>query len=477
MKNYFYNLLLTVTNLLFPILSFPYVSRVLGPEGIGQVQFVFSFAQYFSIIASIGIPIYGLREISKNQDNLEARSKIFSELIAINIIACISLAAVYFAVISTFQYFDHQQGLYIAAILLVLLGFTNVEWLYSGMEEFKAIALRSVAFKILGLILLYAFVKNRSDFGLYLYLLIFSYLGNNILSLILLKGKIRLVGKELQLRPHLVPLCYILGTTLAASMYTDMDTVLLGFLSDKKAVGLYTAAVKLSKIAIPFVTSMNVILIPKIGRHFAENDFSAVKLTLQKAFGFILFFAVPIVLGLVFLAPEFIELFSGKEFLPAVYSMRLLSVLPLIIGIAHLFLFMILVPSNHNKQMFVCVAGGVVASLLLNFLLVPKYHEVGSAFANMIAEVVVTGLYYYFIQKFFSVNFPWRLLFEAVLCSLLFLPVIEAIRSLGMSLLFNVLLAVGSCMVVYGLTQLLFKNYVLLDSIAFIKSKITPNLK
>lgn len=477
MKNYFYNLLLTVTNLLFPVLSFPYVSRVLGPEGIGQVQFVFSFAQYFSIIASVGIPIYGLREISKSQDNLDARSKIFSELIFINFTACVCLALTYLFIINTFKYFDHQHDLYAAATVMVLLGFTNVEWLYSGMEEFKAIALRSVMFKILGLIMLYTFIESRSDYGLYLYLLIFSYLGNNLLSLILLKKKIRFVYSGLQLKHHLVPLFFILGTTLAASMYTDMDTVLLGFLSDKKSVGLYTAAVKLSKIAIPFVTSMNVILIPQIGRQFAENDLQAVKHTLDKALQFILFFAVPITFGLAFLAPEFTTLFSGREFLPAVNSMRLLSVLPFIIGIAHLFLFMILVPSNHNKQMFVCVAGGVIVSLSLNFLLVPRYQEAGSAVANVVAEVVVTGLYYYFIRKFFTFNFPWRLLFEATLCSVLFVPVVAVTRSLGLSVLISVLIAVVGCMVIYSLAQLLFKNYVMLDSIAFIKSKITSGLK
>ncbi len=472
MKNYFYNLLLTLTNLLFPVLSFPYVSRVLGPEGIGQVQFVFSFAQYFSIIASVGIPIYGLREIAKHRDDSEARSKTFSELILINFLACVCLALAYLFVINVFHYFGHQHQLYMVATLMVLLGFTNVEWIYSGMENFKAIALRSVGFKMLGLLMLYAFIKSRADYDLYLYLLIFSYLGNNLLSLMLLRKDIKFVSKGVQLKHHLSPLFFILATTLAASMYTDMDTVLLGFLANKKAVGLYTAAVKLSKIAIPFVTSMNVVLIPQIGRQFAENNLKEVNFTLQKALRFILFFAVPATFGLALLAPELIVLFSGKEFLPAVSSMRMLALLPFVIGIAHLFLFMILVPSNHNRQMFVCVAGGLAASLLLNFLLVPRYNEAGSAFANVVAEIVVTGMYYYFIRKFFTINFPWRLLFEAVFCSLLFIPVVLFTRSLAFSVLLSVLLAVGECIVIYSLAQLLLKNDVALDGIAFIKSKV-----
>lgn len=473
-KNYFYNLLLTVTNLLFPILSFPYVSRVIGPEGIGQVQFVFSFAQYFSIVASFGIPIYGIREISKYQNQTEARNKVFSELIVINALACCIIGSCYYAVINYFNYFNYRHDLYSVAVLLVVLGFTNVEWLYSGLEKFKAIALRSVAFKILGLVLLYTFVQKRSDYSLYLYLLIFSYLGNNILSLVLLKHKAKVSIYNLQLKRHLIPLFFILSTTLAASMYTDMDTVLLGFMSDKKSVGFYTAAVKLSKIAIPFITSMNVILMPKVGRQFADMNFINLNKIIDEAFSFILFFAVPIVFGLTLLAPEFIELFSGKEFLPAVSSMRLLAVLPFIIGIAHLFLFLILVPSNHNKQMFICVTAGVVASLFLNFLLVPKYKEVGSAFANIMAEVVVTCFYYHYIRKFFSFNFPWRLFFQAIFCSLLFVPVIIITRNFELSVLLSVLIAVTGCVAMYLSAQLIFKNHLLLGALSFIKSKLQP---
>ena len=477
-KNYFYNLLLTLANLLFPVLSFPYVSRVIGPEGIGHVQFVFSFAQYFTIIASIGVPIYGMKEISKYRNDSHERSRVFSELVILNLISCFLLSVLYMSIILSMHYFASNIEMYLLATILILLGFTNVEWLYSGLEEFKSIALRSVFFKIVSLILLYIFIRQRSDFRIYLYLMMFSYLANNVVSLFLLKNKVKIVLRDLHLARHLMPLLYILGTTLAASMYADMDTVLLGFLSDNKTVGFYTAAVKLSKISIPFVTSMAVILLPKIANEFGENNLDEAQLTLDKAFKFISFFGVPVVFGLALLAPEFIMLFSGREFLPATNSMRLLSFLPLIVGFAHFLLFMILVPSGKNRQMFICVLFGVISSLILNVLLIPKYQQVGSSIANIFSEIIVTALYFYVVKRYFKFIFNWSLLFKALFCAVLFIPLIWLIKEFNLSLIYTIVASVLTCALVYLAVQSwLFKDKSIYELIKYARSKLNHHVE
>lgn len=473
-KNYFYNLLLTIANLLFPLLSFPYVSRVLGPEGIGKVQFVFSFAQYFALVASIGIPVYGMKEIAKYKNDIDGRSKIFSELIIIYVLSTVCLFLIYLSVIFAFPYFSADRGMYLGASLLVLLGFSYIDWVYTGMEEFKSIALRSVLFKMIGLVLLYVFIKERSDFKNYLFIMIFSFLGNNILSFFLIKGKVKMVISGLQLRRHMVPLFFILGTSLAASMYTDMDIVLLGFLSNDKTVGLYTAAVKLSKITLPFVTSMGVILMPKISKDFAEKNIGEVQKTLNQAFRFLVFFAIPIAFGLALLAPEFIALFSGKEFLPATNSMRLLSLLPLIIGFGHLFLYLILIPAGKNKEMFFCVLGGLSMSLLLNILLIPFFQAVGSSIANICSEIIVTLLYVYFIRKYFSFTYEWSLLAKAVLSSLVFIPVVWLARDFSLPLVYTLIISIAGCAFSYTVVQLLlFRNNFVFDILNFVKMKLS----
>ncbi len=471
-KNYFYNLLLSITNILFPILSFPYVSRILGPEGIGKVQFVYSFAQYFALVAAIGIPIYGMKEIARYRDDFEGRSKVFSELLVIYLLTSICLCAVYLVVISSFPFFNADRDMYLSAAGMVVLSFCYIEWLYTGMEQFKAVALRSVLFKLIGLVLMYLFIKERSDFRIYLYIMMFSFVGNNVLSFLMIKGKVKPVLKGLDLRKHIGPLLLILGTTFATSMYTEMDTVLLGLLSDTRTVGLYTAAVKLSKIAIPFVISMGVVLIPKIAKDFADHNLMEVQETLGKTFKFLAFFSIPVVAGLALLAPEFIALFSGAEFLPATSSMRLLSLLPMIIGFGHLFLCLVLIPSGRNREMLFCVICGMTMSLVLNVILIPHFKELGSSVANVSSEMLVTLLYFYFIRKHYSFTYDWKLLGKALFSVLFFIPLVWEVRELSLPLILTLIIAVSSCALSYFLIQwFVFRNDFILIAVDMAKLK------
>jgi O-antigen/teichoic acid export membrane protein len=340
------------------------------------------------------------------------------------------------------------------------------------MEEFKAIALRSVLFKLIGLVLMYLFVKKIGDYKIYLCIMMFSFLGNNILSFFLLNDKVKFVFSGLQLRRHIMPLLFIFGTTLVA-VIADIDTVLLGFLTNDKTVGLYTAAVKLSKISIPIVTSMSIILIPKIAKDFADGKMADVQLTLNQAFRFVVFFGVPITFGLALLAPEFITLFSGREFIEATNSMRLLSLLPLIMGFSHFFLFMILVPSGRNREMFVSELVGLIVSLGLNFLLIPYLRQIGSSIADICSETSIILLYFYFINKHFAFTFQWSLLVKAIITALVFIPLVWAVKELSLSLVYRLAVSISSCAIIYAAIQLfLFKNNYIADVVNIVKLKL-----
>jgi len=167
-KNYLYNLLQSLVNILFPIISFPYASRVLGPVGIGKVQFAFSFAQYFALFAALGIPIYGIIEIAKVKGDAKKLSAIFSELTIIYFITSLLFSALYFLVVLIFPYFTPERNFYFSAALIILFGFSAIDWVYSGLEEFKGIALRSIVIKVVSLLSLFLFVKDAGDYKNYL---------------------------------------------------------------------------------------------------------------------------------------------------------------------------------------------------------------------------------------------------------------------------------------------------------------------
>jgi O-antigen/teichoic acid export membrane protein len=462
-KNYFYNLSLAVTNILFPVLSFPYASRILGPEGIGKVQLASSFAQYFALFAALGIPIYGIQEVAKIRHNRLKLDTVFSELFSL----------VYAAVIFTVPYFSSGIEVYSYAGLIVLLGFSSIDWLYSGLEDFKSLAVRTIIVKLLALVFLYLFVKNANDYRNYLFVTIFSLVGNNLINVMMIRGKATLRLPSRQLLRHLKPLFYIFSTTIAASMYAVLDTVLLGFLSNELAVGLYTAAVKLCKVAIPFVTSISLILIPQISKNSEEGNKERVQDLLDTSFHFISFFSIPLGAGLLLLAPEVIIIFSGSKFHDAAASMRVLALLPLVIGFGYFFAFQVLVPGGRYREMFYSALIGVACCLILNFLLIPLYREMGTAITNVASELLVTVSYFLFVRKYFEYRFRWGLLSRALLCSASFLPVIWLVRSLSPDPLITLCVSVAVCAAIYFLLQyFLFRDKLLLKITSFVLAKL-----
>jgi O-antigen/teichoic acid export membrane protein len=475
-KNYFFNLLLSVSNILFPIISFPYVSKVIGPLGVGKVQFVSSYAQYFGLIAALGIPVYGVREIAKNKHDQVKLNHVFSELSVIYFFTSALLTVAYLIALVAFTYFHRDMDLYLWSSLLIFLSFTSIDWFYEGLEQFKTVAIRSIIVRVFSLGLMFLLIRSGKDYYWYLLIIIFTSLTNNAINMLRLHKSVALTFSGLNIKRHLKPLFLIFSTTIATSMYTMLDTVLLGFLATAQSVGLYTAAVKLSKIALPIVTSLGMVLIPGLAKSLSLRDFSAAQLTLNKSFAFTAFFSIPIGFGLALLAPEFIVAFSSAKFLDATRAMQILAVLPLLIGYGYFFGFQILVPDGKDKQMLYSVLGGVVTGLVLNFTLVPSLKHVGAALANVISEMVVTGFFIYYVKKLYDFKFSYKPLISAVCSSLAFIPIVILIRNWHLNVYYMLIIAIPACGAVYFLLQkLLFKETLLNDTIQpFLLNKLQP---
>lgn len=474
-KNYFFNLLLSLSNILFPIISFPYVSKMVGPTGVGKVQFITSYAQYFGLIAALGIPVYGIREIAKCKHDRKQLNVVFSELSAIYFLTSILLTTIYVVTLLSSSYFDQDRNMYLWSILLVALSFTSIDWLYEGLEQFRTVAIRSILVRVFSLILMFLLIRSSKDYYWYLLIIIFTALLNNGINMIRLHKNVSVQFSGLNLKRHIKPLLLIFSTTIATSMYTMLDTVLLGFLSNTHAVGLYTAAVKLAKIALPIVTSLGMVLVPGLAKNLSQKNMDNVQLTLNKSFAFTAFFAIPIGFGLALLAPEFIRAFSSDKFLEATFAMQILSVLPLLIGYGYFFGFQILVPDGKDKEMLLSVLGGVFVGLVLNITLVPPLKHVGAALSNVLSELVVTALYFYFVKKHYSFTFSVKPLLTAVASALIFIPIIILLRGAFSNVYILLLIAIPACAAAYiALQKFLFKESLINDIIQpYLINKLT----
>ncbi len=475
-SNYLYNLLITVVNLLFPILSFPYAARIIGPLGIGKVQFITSFAQYFALIAALGIPIYGIREIAKVKNDPIQLSRTFTELLIVTFISSFISGFLYIIIVFSLNNFKNDILYYTYASLIVFLNFSSIDWFYAGIEKFKTIALRSAMVKLLALICLFIFVHSKEHLFIYFLISIFTIIGNNLINIVSVCVKAPFNTKELNFKKHQTPMLLIFATMLATSMYTILDVVILGFLSDEKSVGYYTAGVKLIKITIPFVTSLGAVLMAKITAHLQDENLDGFYKIIAKSYSFLVLLSVPIGLGFLLLSKEFIVVFSGSQFLPSIQSMQILAFLPLLIGIGHLFSIQMLIPAKMDKELFISVLLGMVTSLFFNFLLIPNFKQNGASIANLISEAVVTCSYYYFIRKKFVINFGFKYFFRCILSALVFIPIVYGCKFIFNNNLYILLSSVFIGAISYLAVQYyLFKNEVITEILAFPLIKIKNN--
>ncbi len=421
-----------------------------------------SFTQYFALIAALGIPIYGVRVISQAVHDKKLLYAGLSQLLSIHVICSILFTALYVVSIFAFPFFKAERSLYILAGLNILMGFTSIDWYFSGVENFRLIAIRSVTVKAISLVFLYLFVKTKADYSIYLFISIFSLLGNNIINILSVSRSIKLGLSGL--KQHLKPLMYTFGTTVATSMYTMLDSILIGFFSDEKAVGLYTASIKLTKISIPFIISSATVLMPRISKLFASSDSEGLDIILNKSFSFIAVLAVPVCIALLFLAPQLIYIFSGVQFTEAILTMQLLSPLGLIIGLGYFWGFQILIPAGKEREMMIAVMIGMIVNLSLNCFLIPVYRQNGAAFANIISELIVTLGYMFYAYRAISFKISHRPLVLNIIATIPFIGVVFLCHLLKLNVYYTIALSSISALCFYfGIQIKIFKNSVVLE--------------
>jgi len=461
---------------LFPLISFPYITRVLGPVGFGKVQYVTTFLQYFTMIAALGIPIYGIREVAKARRVKEQLEKVVSELVFINIITSVLTLVVYWVLIFAIERLHQNETFYFVASLSLILSFCSVDWLFSGLEQFKFIAVRSLVIKVFSIILLFWLVKTEKDALIYLAISIFSTLLNNLWNVYSSKKFIRLRYFSFKLsKLHFKPLLYIFSTIAAISIYALMDTLILGYIKNDEAVGFYTAAGRINKVAIPILTALGTVLIPRISEAFKKGEFKKINELATYSLEYVLFIGIPITIGIIVLANEITLIFSGSKFLPSTFSMQLLAPTVLIIGLSNVWAIQILTPLGHDKLVTKSVVIGLVYSLTANLVLIPIYSYVGASFVNLTTELVVMACFAYYANKFSKVQMhliPTLITITFTVIAFTFVKVV--ILKLYLSIYLSVLIIIISCAALYILFQFfVIKNRYLRDFVgSYLKKRL-----
>lgn len=375
--------------LLFPIVTFPYSSRILGPEGTGTVQYIQSFVSYFVMIAMLGIGTYGLRECAKVRDNDLELSKLAKEIFIINIISTIISYILLFIAYIFFSDLKQYKSILFVVSLNIIFNTIGINWLFGAVEDYLYITIRSIIFPVIGLILLFVLVKDKNDTFQYALLTIITSVGSNILNLIYSRKYINLFKKTtIELKKHLKPIFILFGNVVAVNIYSVLDSIMLGKISGVEQVGIYNAATKINKIVVSLVKSVGSVITPRMS-NYIENDKESYNRLLSTTCDIYCMFSIPCVVGLSFLAKPIINLFCGHEFSGSIIIMHIISLIIFFISLGGFFMDQIFIPRRKDKYTMVAVVSGAIINFTLNLILIPKYYALGAAIATVIAEFVV----------------------------------------------------------------------------------------
>lgn len=400
------NLLLTTSSFVFPVITFPYASRILHPAGMGKVAFAASIISYFSIFAQLGVPTYGIRVCARLRENKELLSRAAQELLIINLITSSIIYIILGLCILYFDRFYENKELLIITSTSILLNTLGMEWLYKSLEQYTYITVRSLVFKAASLFLLFLFIKTSNDVILYGCITIFASSASNLLNFLNLKRYIFIkpVGRY-NLKKHFKPICIFFAVACATTIYTNLDTVMLGFMVSDEMVGYYNTAVKIKTVLVSVVTSLGTVLLPRTSYYIQNKlyrEFNDIK---NKALSVVVVLSIPLTVFFIVYADCSILLLAGEDFILAVRPMQIIMLTLPIIGISSLFAYEVLVPWGKENIFLYSVAGGALTDLILNLIFIPRLQALGASIATLIAEIVVLAVITLYLRQAVYVSF------------------------------------------------------------------------
>ena len=393
-RNYIYNLVLTIVNMIFPLVTAPYLSFVLGAENIGKVNYATSVVTWFTLFAAFGIPRYGIREIARNRNDRKKFSTSFWNLLLIQGILSIVSIGVYLLIILNISIFKEDLALYAMMIITIVLNIFSIDWFYQGIEEYGYIAIRNLLLKIISIILIFVMIKEREHYLVYAFINVFGLSFNNVLNYLNTKKYIDKKIYEFKLWHYVKELKIYFMTTLIIALYTQLDQTFLGTISQRD-LAYYIRSKTLLGVGTNVVNSLITVFIPRTA-YLAENNYEEYKTIVQKSINYIYLLGLPCFIGLMFLAKEATLLLGGQEFLPAMYSLQVISIITLVTCIGAWQVQQILLPHKQEKLAFNIQFMSAILSVVLNIILIPKFSYMGAAIAWVITEtflVIVEGIF------------------------------------------------------------------------------------
>lgn len=413
-RNSIFNVMYQGVNVLFPLISAMYVSRILLADGVGAVASAQNIVLYFTLIASLGIPTYGVKKIAQARDDQNSLNRVFSELLVLNAVSTAVCVVSYYAIILTIDYFETRIVLYSVVGLNLVFNVFNMDWFYQGLEEYRYITLRNCVIKILSLMCLFLFVRTHEDILIYALISSLGLVSNYIYNAIHSRIFARVTLSGINPKQHLKPVFLLFAASVAIEVYTLLDTTMLAVMHGDEIVGYYVTATKAERIIKNTIVAVCAVLMPRLSQYYSEGKKKEFCELSYRGIRIIVALSIPAALGLAILSPVLIPALFGDDFYGAVATSQILSVSIVTVAMSNYVGYQMLVTSNHEKIVLASTILGAVVNVVLNMLLIPLFYHNGAAVASAVTECIVLVVQMIVVRRLFGPFFNLRFIVTTI---------------------------------------------------------------
>ena len=414
-KNFIYNAILTMSGYIFPLMVYPYVSRVLGVANIGACNFVDSIVEYFTILSMMGMNTIGIREIAKCKNDQQKLDNVFSQLFSLNTLTTITAIIILIIATNIVPKFAPYKDLLYIGVGKLFFNYMLINWFFQGLENFKYIAARTIFVKILFVISVFLFVKTETDVKLYYFLVALTWAGNGIINFIYAKKYVSF-NFTLKINKAIIGSFFILGVYwFMNSMYTTLNVAFLGFATNDIEVGYYTTANKLLTVIMTMFTALTSVMVPRVSVALKSNDNSEAKALIRKAINALMLFAIPSIFFVFPFSQELIYLMSGKGYEGATTPLQIMTPLFFLVGYDQIIVLQTLLPMGKDKDILRNSILAASVGIISNIFLTLNFGKNGSAIVLILAELSVLLSSQFCVTKYLGLKIPFKLIIKHII--------------------------------------------------------------
>ncbi|GAA0077116.1 flippase [Clostridium sp. CTA-5] len=472
-QNYIYNVILMTANMIFPLITSPYLSSILGAENIGKINYATSIINWFILFATFGIPRYGVREIARNRYDRKKMSMSFWNLIIIQLILSIIALIFYLIIIFSIESFENNFNLYMLMIVMLILNVFSIDWFYQGIEEYGYITIRNIIVKLISILLIFIMVKHREDYLIYALINIIGLSFNNVLNYIHTKKYVDNKVYKFKLLYYFKQLKVYFMTTLVVALYATLDQTMIGIKSQVD-LAYYLRSKTIQSIGFNITSSIVTVFIPRTS-YLIQKNYCEYKKIIQKSINYIYILALPCMVGILLLAKEIMLLLGKEEFLLATPSLQIISSLILITSVGSWQVNQILIPNGLEKLAFRMQLGGAILSIILNMLLISKFSYIGASIVWVVTEtsLAIVGLILIKIKcKNIKINYINKSFIKYMISVIIMGIGIIILRNIINNCLLLIILSIIISPIVYFGMIIILKDDILVNMILGLKNNL-----